>query len=142
MSQPYNREDSSPFSSHELEDQWIFDAISLTYKRQADQQKNPHQKLQDILAQIPSPSSINLADPSVLKALASMRDFLKKHVIDAGKTFDGEIPEPIHHEWMALQSAFDNLDMDQCLGRDATADLKIFLARVKALNANFLAQNY
>lgn len=142
MSKPYESEKSSPFSHNEEEDQWINDAISLTYRRQADSQENPHLKLQNILASIPSPAFINLTDPLVAKALTSMRDFLKRHVIEVGKIFDGDIPEPMHHHWMGTQMAFENLDMDKNLGRDSTADLKIFLEQIKALNNEFLARNY
>jgi hypothetical protein len=142
MSKPYEGEKSSPFSINEEEDQWITDAISLTYRRQADLQENPHHKLQRILARIPSPASINLTDPLVAKAFISMRDFLKGHVIEVGKSFDGDIPEPMHHHWMGVQMAFENLDMDKSLGRDATADLKIFLEQIKTLNNEFLASHY
>lgn len=140
MGHQFQKEESSPYVSREEEDQWILDAISLSYRRQVDQQENPHLKLQKILSKIPS--SLNISDQMLFKALTSMRTFLKKHVVEVGKTFDGDIPEPIHHHWIDMEMAYENVDMAMNLGRDASADLKIYLNMIKALNDDFLKMQY
>lgn len=115
-------------------DPWISESISLSFKRQSDTLENPQLKLQKILLSIPSPQMINVHEPLVMKALNSIREFLKKNVIDVGMAFDGEIPQSLHNYWMEFERSFENIDMDKELGKDYSADLKLFFMHARQLN--------